>query len=346
MAKLALKTLLLFALVTLISVVLTSRLLPVFWAHPDAEAKLEYWKERKQDYNTLFIGSSRIFHHVVPSRFDSLANAAGYKISSFNLGVAAFPMPQSFTMTSQVLEEAPGLKHVFIEVTPVYFTVARELINTPKNYYWYDYRHMMLLCRHINAEKMGAKKKRELCREHVLSWVEKNMFVGGAQTVFTSMVTGEEAWVKKQCATDAGFISFEAEKKSGPYKTETIVRRKEFLKDTTILEKRRAIARQGAFGRKTIRTPYADYIGELYKDFTARGVKVYFVITPRLGTYAGLQEMLAKVPQESIIDLSSPDQFPGFYSFENSFDRGHMNTMGAKLFTDKLFELSLGRFVP
>ncbi|MGK7894863.1 MAG: hypothetical protein AB4372_14915, partial [Xenococcus sp. (in: cyanobacteria)] len=45
---------------------------------PVVSYKLEKFSEKKDEYNTIFIGSSRIYRHVVPSQFDNLMKSRGY----------------------------------------------------------------------------------------------------------------------------------------------------------------------------------------------------------------------------------------------------------------------------
>ena len=44
---------------------------------PAVQAKLAHLAEHINDYDTLFLGSSRIYHQIIPSRFDELMARRG-----------------------------------------------------------------------------------------------------------------------------------------------------------------------------------------------------------------------------------------------------------------------------
>jgi hypothetical protein len=344
MKKLLLKLFLLAVIVAGLSQVLTRLVLSPFWAHPDASVKSEYRKESNEKYNTLFIGSSRMYHHVVPDLFDSLS---GNKTHSFNLGSRSYPIPQSLKMAELVLENPSGLKYVFLEITPVNFSPSKKLVHTPRNYYWYDWNHTAMLVKHtFHVPTLAGKQKYLIAKEHALAFAEKNLFIGGGQEILNMETNGEREHVLSWCGANAGFVSLDDESYSGENEDGAIERVQSFRSDTSVLEKRREKARK--FGKSThvkVYSPYADYIGELYEAFKAKGITLFCVIPPRLENYSGVRQLISRIPAENVIDLSSPDLYPEFYSYEFSYDRGHLNAAGAGLFTRRLFALSLGKSV-
>src|SRR5713226_6136440 len=49
--------------------------------------KLEYFAGHKDEFDTLFVGSSRIYHQVMPEVFDEVLRANGREARSFNFGI-------------------------------------------------------------------------------------------------------------------------------------------------------------------------------------------------------------------------------------------------------------------
>ena len=43
-----------------------------------------------------------------------------------------------------------------------------------------------------------------------------------------------------------------------------------------------------------------------------------------------------RFPEKNFIDMSNPNKYDLLYSYENSFDVGHLNSIGAKLYTKML----------
>src|ERR1044072_8106655 len=124
---------------------MTNYFLPEFWARPEAKAKLQFFRPRQNQFNTLFVGTSRIYHHVVCAMFDSLAAANGMNICSFNLGVPALPFPQSYLMIESAVLHNPNVKYVIYELNPPSIEIPEAAENTPENYFWYDWTQLELL---------------------------------------------------------------------------------------------------------------------------------------------------------------------------------------------------------
>src|SRR4051812_14733423 len=58
-----------------------------------------YFQRHKAEIDTVFIGSSRVYHAIIPPRFDAAVTAAtGKRLHSFNLGYDAMWPPESLYM--------------------------------------------------------------------------------------------------------------------------------------------------------------------------------------------------------------------------------------------------------
>jgi len=84
---------------------------------PEVSQKVDYLKAHRQDFDTVFIGSSRIYHGVAPKVFDAVMAANGRPTRSFNLGIDGMMPPESIHMARQLVAiHPPRLKTVFLEV--------------------------------------------------------------------------------------------------------------------------------------------------------------------------------------------------------------------------------------
>ncbi len=83
---------------------------------PDLAARLHYYEKHRDQYDTLFIGSSRFRHQVMPEAFDAEANAEGVATRSINIGYAGMWLPESYYFLRQFLAlKSTHLKWVVIE---------------------------------------------------------------------------------------------------------------------------------------------------------------------------------------------------------------------------------------
>ncbi|MDC1161878.1 hypothetical protein OAT18_00395 [Tenacibaculum sp.] len=58
-------------------------------------------------------------------------------------------------------------------------------------------------------------------------------------------------------------------------------------------------------------------------------------MSPRYGNQKALNLSL-QIPEENFIDMSNPLNYDLLYSYENSFDIGHLNSKGAMLYSKML----------
>lgn len=108
-----------FVLVTIISIVVyklsgdTDRYFDEYEV-AGIRAKKEVFDEHKDEYNTVFIGSSRTYNQVDPIVFDSITG-----LKSFNLAYSAMQPFRIFDYMKEIAKKRPDLNYVFVEMSPL-----------------------------------------------------------------------------------------------------------------------------------------------------------------------------------------------------------------------------------
>jgi hypothetical protein len=84
---------------------------------PIIQAKLAAYTPRKDEFDVLFFGSSRILCSVVPAVFDAEMARAGHPVTSFNFGVSAMNAHETDAFMQRVLANPPArLRFVVVEL--------------------------------------------------------------------------------------------------------------------------------------------------------------------------------------------------------------------------------------
>src|SRR4051812_35293746 len=83
------------ALAALVSSCLTIHALRPFPDIPKLTPKLRYFTAHKDEFDTIFIGSSHVFRGIVPKAFDSATGSAALPTHSFNFGLDGMQPPES-----------------------------------------------------------------------------------------------------------------------------------------------------------------------------------------------------------------------------------------------------------
>jgi hypothetical protein len=84
---------LLFSATFIISCLAIGRSLP-FPDVPVVRSKLAHFAAHRDEYDTLFLGSSHFYYQIIPSLFDGVAAENGYPTRSFNAGIAGMRPPE------------------------------------------------------------------------------------------------------------------------------------------------------------------------------------------------------------------------------------------------------------
>src|SRR5437016_1679781 len=78
--------------------------------------KLRFFAAHKDEFDTLFIGSSRVYFQISPAIFDGVMRESGSATRSFNFGIGGMFLPESAYVLEQLLTTKPrNLRWVVIE---------------------------------------------------------------------------------------------------------------------------------------------------------------------------------------------------------------------------------------
>ena len=101
-------------------------------------AKLKFFTEHKDEFDTLFVGTSTIYYSVSPEIFDRTTRETGLPTHSFNFGIDAMHPPENFYVLEQILKTKPrNLKWVFLETADIE-TKLHQVLGTERAVYWHD----------------------------------------------------------------------------------------------------------------------------------------------------------------------------------------------------------------
>ena len=130
--------------------------------------KIQFIQQHGDEIDTLFIGSSRVYHGVNPGVFDALTAAAGVPTHSYNFGVDAMLPPETFYLADQILATKPQkLRWVFIELEDIQVTITPEHVRTQRALSWHDWKRTWLVARkllELDVREKWKQKRNRLLR--------------------------------------------------------------------------------------------------------------------------------------------------------------------------------------
>jgi hypothetical protein len=112
--------------------------------------KFRFFSAHKDEFDTLFIGSSRIYFQISPAIFDRVTRESGLPTRSFNFGIGGMYLPESAYLLEQILNLKPrNLKWIFIEYDEMQTKWSTENQTSRRALYWADWKRVSLLLRKL-----------------------------------------------------------------------------------------------------------------------------------------------------------------------------------------------------
>lgn len=309
------------------------------WGDEVANLKYEYYQNNIEKYDTLFIGSSRIYRHIKPVIFDS--EKYGFETRSFNMGALGFYGEKILPLVEHILEKNKNLpKTIFCEF---------DFGNMPDNnnlhhigrYFPYDLSVSLKMINSLQDENLNRFEKMKYAYRHLVNYSDNLFKIGAGYGILSSLV-GKNPLGKKKS------VEYLGRNKDGYYSLDDNMADEtgheicELHQSPKLLEnciKISTDAWQYALKKNHVNRFFLSTFNTIIRSAEDKGVKVVFVLTPRRKKdYEYFLPVFKLLPPKNKIQLANPKEFPEFYQEALSFDFGHLNDKGAGIFTNKLCE--------
>ncbi|MEM8506062.1 MAG: hypothetical protein AAF716_23295 [Cyanobacteria bacterium P01_D01_bin.1] len=185
--------------------------------------KYDYYQQHKDEYNTLFFGSSRVYNQIVPDVFDAEAKAIGETVdgtavngtavNSYNFGVPAMRALDSTVLLEDVLADPPqDLKWVFFETILDKGYEPIPNARTHRAMYWHTWENTGFAARYILTSEEPLPNKAVLLVSHLLPAIYRQLNVGRLFTqVLPSTFSEQEQAVAKSFTANDGYYALTGE---------------------------------------------------------------------------------------------------------------------------------------
>ena len=286
---------------------------------PAVFAKRQYFAENADRFDTIFIGSSRVFYQVDPQQFDTEVAALGGHAQSVNLACSGMWPPESFYFLRQILALHPArLRWVFIEIMPVNASLETRNDQTLRTAYWHDWRHTRMACEEIMAPPRAPVEKARLLIEHAAILARWNLHLGTWAAALRERVLPEKperppSWI--------GRLGFQPQTGRQIPAADLPA----YLRDLEHLRRHPPPTPASAL--------YTTALRDLADAVRRAGAEPVFILTPTL--YAS--DVIIGLPDGvPVFSFSDPVQYPALYAPEHHYDSWHLNEKGAAEFTSLL----------
>ena len=327
-------------LITLLSFILSTYLLGQLVPSPAIpqnlpiiSAKYAHYQTHKNDYNTLFFGSSRIYHHIDPATFDRTAQQAGLSTHSFNFGVSGLKPLHNYALLQEILKDPPAqLKWVFIEDAIDQGSAPLGEVRTNRAIYWHTWKNTLYSLHFVlNHPDTTLRQKATYSFGHLIPFFYRTINLGRAlsQWVPTLHLSEEESAIATQFIRRLGYRPIDFEMPKQQYFLANLDSYQQEVKQ--LAQKKQQI---------TYQTPLSPiqitHLQNIAKTVKAANAVPLFVVAPTTIYQETIHRAYHQQKIEHLLSFNDPNQYPQLFNIHSRTDWDHLTPSSAEAFTQLL----------
>jgi hypothetical protein len=296
------------------------------------DAKLEFLGRRGAEFDTLIIGSSRVYRQIIPAVFDAEMAAHGVPVNSFNLSGDGMRTPEDMhVLDSALASRGTPLRLILSECVPIDSSIEPDDAGTARTVYWHDAARMGVLLRACFSRRATAAGPGRFSTtamwerlmefpEHIQHWAWNAGRIGSGSGMLDAALFARP---RRAAALDERDVESDGWRGGVAKKPFTGKELADYEEDLAIARKHR---------------PEADYDNEesqatlrWKRDLALRhGARLVLIATPYPRTKVFTPRDTAGI---IFLDHTDPDRFPELYQTSLRRDHGHLNPAGAAIYS-------------
>jgi hypothetical protein len=296
--------------------------------------KLALLAAQADDYDAIFVGSSRIYRQLEPETFDAVFAAAGVPMRSFNLGAPDMRMLEVLFLARRLLDNPPRrLDLVVIDAESDPLFIREENLRSERIVRWHDARNGAAILREVRRTSAAPAEALHRAGRHAPPLALHVTQLGRGHGLLARL-TGSNAF--EFPLDQRGFFAGDEEMVISPSpaqraELELFSRR---LHDD--LDRwHRDIARLAQSPRSGALTdPFEiELFAELERLAERAGVRAVFLIDARPEETPNLVWAAENGVVSTLLRFDDPRRYPQLYDPALRFDRHHVSKAGARIYS-------------
>ena len=337
---------------------LVDRVASPFQGAEKVARKFAYLAAHINEYDFVFVGSSRVMNQISPHVFDAEMAAAGRPCRSFNLGVAAMFLPECVFLLDQIRALHPQhLRGMVIELSSPAPRHDLEHPLTDRDIYWHRVLPTLLACAALwtdpEARATPTERIAQVCLQTTIC-ARCIVHLGDGPLLLERLRKGRSRYDNASAATVAvvgpardGFFPLEhtlgrgeaGESKSGGGLSDLLTfqnaanRLRAEITAATLPDM--AVMPASIVARTAFRVQQAVIAHEV-AALRREGTEPVFFIGPGTTREQCFLNLYAQGTVPKLLAFNDPDVYPDLYVPEVRADRNHLNAAGAEQLSRRL----------
>ena len=287
-------------------------------------AKLKFFSEHRDEFDTVVVGTSRLYYSVSPEIFDKVTRESGLPTRTFNFGIDGMHPPENFYVLEQILKTKPrNLKWVVLEMGDIQ-TRWDNILGTERAVYWHDWPHTALTLKKALNPRGNARWFVKITR----LWLARRDFISNLTLFgkqFTNVGRGADFFPSHEHERFLG-----ADSELGPNHDGYRLAGDAMSAERAAIF-RQKLAQEVSEARPKFLDPATD---QAYRTAAAEirqaGAAPVFVVAPVLSQTTARFREAAPAP---LLSFNDSRKYPEFYDTKVRIDDAHLTREGAGQFT-------------
>jgi hypothetical protein len=288
-------------------------------------AKLEFFTQHKEEFDTVIVGTSRFYYNVSPELFDQTTRENGLPTRTFNFGIDGMHPPENFYVLEQILKTKPrNLKWVVLEMGDIQVRWD-NVLGTQRVVYWHDWPRTKLTLKKALNPRGNANWFIQVTR----LWLARRDFISNL-TLFARLFTNVGR-VTEFLPSDQRERFRDADSELGPYRNGYRLAGDAMSPERATLFQQR-LAQEISEARPKFLDPATEQgYHKAAAQIREAGANPLFVVAPVIfQQIARFRKSPAPAP---LISFNDSRKFPQLYDTRVRIDDGHLTNEGAAEFT-------------
>lgn len=304
--------------------------------------KFEYFSQHCDDYDVVFVGSSRVLRGFDPAAFDTRIRELGGSSRSFNFGIPGMRGHEAERVIEMILDLHPkNLRHLLVEFPEFRATFPDDdWANSERAVWWHDLRNTLSVLGSVIRDDDSPSERARLGLHHLRLMLAALLNYGSIDSVL-------ERWVASRAKEDR----FVAE----------LLGRDGFARYSDATAPKNEIERRHADPSSLIMEEFAPRIGlrntrealsptynvsalERQIDrITRDGIELRYVTIPCSEATPDAYRCAERGLLPGFLPLNDPERYPAMWKTRFYSDGTHMKESGAREFSRLLAEAFLAK---
>ncbi len=311
-----------------------------FWGDVDYITKYDHFLKEKNDYNAVFVGSSRTFRHIGPAQFDSITG-----LTSFNFGIDGVGCPYNYWLTDVILnsEKSKEIDHLSLELfspeSNLVWDEKGDILHTDKVLYWYGFQSWLTSMQSMlqNPFMSTFQFFSSEFKPHLISLIESSFKIGFVHRLINAETKPKSNFYLGEFSD--GYLNYDREIEIGNSADYLQERVDSLNNHPETIDERIKENEYVEDGNEPLELNHWKYIQKINDRCASAGIRLTLVVQPLMSKKQAryTHELLKSKPENlTVIDLSDSKTYPYFYQREFLFDINHLNSKGARILTSEL----------